>query len=243
MTSDPSKWKEYIKDNNNFSQNVPFNFQDIFSKLKTASENPDKLNPFYTLSAIYDFTKIFYQISTALSMGFSDITTKAEQMRVKFQEYPDSTDIQDLLYKEIQLGIYKLNGDNNKSLGHGNTQYSKYVSACRTFLRLLWFLEYLIDIFETMVKDDGTTNIKKILGDSYQKVLAPRHTFLVRKAVGIALTFSSPGNVEAIAKLTFGCEKYTDEAKKKIQETIDLMKKIWNGGIEFYKKYKMLDLQ
>ena len=37
-------------------------------------------------------------------MGFSEITAKAEQMRVKFQECPDSTDIQDLLYKEIQLG-------------------------------------------------------------------------------------------------------------------------------------------
>ena len=243
MTSDPSKWREYIKDNNNFNQDVPFNFEDIFSKLKIASENPDNLNPFYTLSAIYDFTKIFYQISTALSMGFSDITTKAEQMRVKFEEYQDSNDIQDLLYKEIQLGVYKLNGSNNKKLGHGSDQYSKYISASRTFLRLLWFLEYLIDIFETIIKDDGTTNIKKILGDSYQKILAPRHNFLVRKAVGLALTFSSSGNVEAIVNITFGYPKYNDEARKKIQETTDLMKKIWNGGNEYYKKFKMLDLQ
>ena len=92
-TTDESKWREYIKDNNNFSQQVPFNFKSIYSKLEIASKNPDKLNPFYTLSAIYDFTKFFYHISTALSMGFSDITTKAEQMRTKFEEYPDSTDI------------------------------------------------------------------------------------------------------------------------------------------------------
>ena len=55
-----------------------------------------------------------------------------------------------------------------------------------------------------MVKNDGTTNSKKILEDSYQKILAPRLTFLVRKSVGIVLTFSNPGNVEAIVKLTFG---------------------------------------
>ncbi len=242
-TSDPTRWRDYIKDNNNFSQDVPFNFESIFSKLKIAAENPDKLNPFYTLSAIYDFTKFFYQISTALSMGFSDITTKAEQMRVKFQEYPEAADIQDLLYKEIQLGVYKLNGDNNSSLGHGNDQYAKYISACRTFLRLLWFLEYLVDIFESCLKDDGTTSVKKIIGESYNKILAPRHNFFVRKAVGIALTFSRTGNVEQIVNLVFGYPKYTDEARKTIQDTINLMKKIWNGGNSYYEKYKMLDLK
>jgi len=241
--SDPTNWREYIKDNNNFSQKVPYDFKSISYKLKIASENPDKLNPFYTLSAIYDFTKFFAQISSGLSMGFSDITTKAEQMRVKFQEYPDATDIQDLLYKEMQLGIYKLNGDNNKSLGHGSDNYSKYVSACRTFLRLLWFLEYLIDIFENVLKDNGKGPVKKILGNSYNKVLAPRHTFLVRKAVGIALTFSSAGNVEHCVNLIFGYPKYDDEARKTISETIEFMKKIWNGGNEYYKKYKMLDLE
>ena len=55
-----------------------------------------------------------------------------------------------------------------------------------------------------MVKNDRTTNIKKILEDSYQYILAPLLTFLVRKVVGITITFSNPGNVEAIVKLIFG---------------------------------------
>ena len=241
--SDPSKWREYIKDNNNFSQKVPYDFKSISYKLRVAAENPDKLNPFYTLSAIYDFTKFFAQISSGLSMGFSDITTKAEQMRVKFEEYPDATDIQDLLYKEMQLGIYKLNGDNNKSLGHGSDNYSKYVSACRTFLRLLWFLEYLLDIFENVLKDDGKGPVKKILGNSYNKVLAPRHPFLVRKAVGIALTFSSAGNVAKTVKLVFEHPVYDNEAKNTIQQAINLMKIIWKGGHEFYEKNNLLGLE
>ena len=70
--SDPSKWREYIKDNNNFSQKVPYDFKSISYKLKVAAENPDKLNPFYTLSAIYDFTKFFAQISSGLSMGHNN---------------------------------------------------------------------------------------------------------------------------------------------------------------------------
>ena len=147
-------------------------------------------------------------------MGSSDITKKAEQMRKKFDKYPESNDIQELLAKEIQLGIYQLNWNNNSSLWHGDDQYYNYVSACRAFLKLLWFLEYLIDIFESILKDDGTTSVIKILGNSYDKILGPRHSFLVRNDVSLALTFSSTGNVEEIVKLFFGFPKFDDEARK-----------------------------
>ena len=175
-------------------------------------------------------------------MGFSDITEKSEIMRQRFEQYPETTDIQDLLNKEMQLDIHKWNGDNNKYLKHGNDEYSKYISATSTFLRLLWFLEYLTDVFENVIKDDGNGPIKTILGNSYNKVLAPHHGFFVRKAVGIALTFSSAGNVASVVQLIFGYKEYNDEAKKAIQDTIDLMKIIWNGGNEFYKKNDLLGL-
>jgi len=243
--SDPSKWRDYIKDNNNFNQQVPYDFKQIFYKLQRASETPKNLNPFYTISATYDFTKFFKEISSALSMGFSDITEKSEIMRQRFEQFPNATNIQDLLTKEMEFGnnIYKLNGDNNKILGHGNGQFSKYISATRTYLRLLWFMEYLIDVFESLLKDDGNGPIKKILGDSYNKVLAPHHPFLVRKAVGIALTFSSAGNVAKTVKLVFEHPVYDNEAKKTIQQTINLMKIIWKGGHEFYEKNNLLGLE
>ena len=235
-------WREDLEDDYNFNQNIQFDFKIISFKLQKASETPNNLNPFYTLSAIYDFTKFFKDISSALSMGFSDITEKCELMRKRFTEYPDSTSIQDLCNKEIELNIYKLNGDNNKSLGHYNDEYSNYISGCRTFLRLLWFLEYLIDIFENIVKCEGNEKIKKILGDSYNKVLAPHHGFLVRKAVGFALSFSNAGNVADIVKLILGYD-FNDESITLLKETNCLMKKIWNGGNEFYKENNLLDLQ
>ena len=236
-------WKEMLKDDNNFSQKVPFDFKSIFFKLQKASLTPQKLNPYYTLSSIFDFTKFFNEISSALSMGFSDITDKCGKMRQKFAAYPDTTDIQNLLQTEINLNIHKLNGENNKKFGHGKDDYKDYVSACRTFLRLLWFLEYLIDVFENVVKDDGSGPIKTILSNSYDKVLAPHHTFLVRSAVGIALKFSSAGNVAKNVDIIFGIKEYNDEAKKIIRETIDLMKIIWKGGNDFYEKNELLDLE
>ena len=107
----------------------------------------------------------------------------------------------------------------------------------------MWFLEYLTDVFECMLKDNGTGAMKKILGNSYDKVLAPRHTFLVRKAVGLALMFSSGGDVNRNVDIIFGFKKYDEEARKAIQETIDLMKTIWKGGISFYEKNDLLGLK
>jgi hypothetical protein len=241
--SEPTKWRDYIKDNNNFNQGIPYDHKRVSYKLQKAAENPEKLNPFYTISAIFDFTKFFKDISSALSMGFSDITEKSQIMREKFEEYPNATDIFDLLEKEIKLNIHKLNRDNNKKLGHGKDQYANYISACRTFLRLLWFLEYLTDVFEGVVKDDGNTPIRTILGNSYNKVLAPHHGFLVRKAVGIALTFSRAGNVAHTVQLIFGYKEFNDEARKSVQETIGLMKIVWNAGNEYYKKNNLLGLE
>ena len=241
--SDPSKWREYIKDDNNFNQDIPFDFQNISFKLKKAVENPKELNPFYTISSIFDFTKFFKEISSALSMGFSDITEKSQIMREKFEEYPTSTDIFDLLNKEMELNIHKLNGNNNKKLGHGKDKYSNYISACRTFLRLLWFLEYLNDVFENVLKDDGNGPIKTILGNSYNKVLAPHHGFIVRKAVGVALAFSSAGTVTNTVELIFGYKEFNDEAKKSIQDTIDMIKIIMDSGYDFYKKNDLLGLE
>ena len=242
---DTINWREELGKDDNFTQATPFDFKKVYENLEKASKNPDKLNPYHTISAIYDLTKFFKDISSALSMGFSDITEKSQIMRQRFQKFENATDIQDLLTKEmeLQLNIYKLNGDNNKELGHGSDEYKNYISACRTFLRLLWFLEYLIDVFESVLKDDGSSPIKTILGNSYDKILAPHHPFLTRKAVGFALMFSSGGNVSRNVDLIFGYKEYNEEARKAIKETIEKMKIIWNGGNDYYKKHNLLELK
>lgn len=240
---DPSKWKEYLNENSNFDQKVPYVFQENYKKLKLACEDLDNLNPYCTLSPIYDYTKVFYEISSALSMGFSDITEKVNIMRERFQMYDKATSIQSLLAIEISNDIHKLNGSNNKKLGQGKGPLKNYISACRTFLRLLWFLEYLIYTFNKVLADDGSGDIRSILAEAYHKVLAPRHTFLVRKAVGVALTFSGAGDVKKGVKIIFGFDNYDENAKKVIKETIEMMEKIWNAGNEYYKKNNMLKLE
>ena len=93
------------------------------------------------------------------------------------------------------------------------------------------------------MKDDGKTEAKKILGDSYDKVLAPHHSFFVRKGVGVALAFSSEGNVANTVEIVFGFKVFNEEAVQAIKDTHNLMKKIWKGGYNFYKKNDLLSLE
>ena len=142
-----SNWRALLEDDKNFDQNVPYELESIVEKMKLAQKDLEHFNPYFVLSPVYDFTKFFNKISSALSMGFKDITEKVEQMRQLFKKYPDINDIQSLIEKEMSLNIHTLTGDNNSKLGHKKDEYSKYVSGARTFLRLLWFMEFLIHIF------------------------------------------------------------------------------------------------
>jgi hypothetical protein len=234
-------WKALLEDDKNFDQKVPYNIKNVEEKLIIASQDLEHLNPYYTLSPIYDLTKIFYNISSALSMGFSDITTKVGQMREKFKEYPNVTNIQQLLGKEIELDIHRLNGQDNAKMGHKDDKYKNYHSACRIFLRLLWFMEYLITVFKKIL-DSKENSVKKILGGSYDEILAPRHTWLVRKAVGAAMLFSVSGTRDDIVKICFNVDANSKEGKDYILKITMLLEKIWNGGIEFYKQCNMLDI-
>ena len=62
-------------------------------------------------------------------------------------------------------------------------------------------MEYLIRVFNKLL-DLKETSVKNILGNSYDEVLALRHPWIVRKAVGAALTISAKGTKDVI-KLCF----------------------------------------
>ena len=235
-------WKSLLQNDKNFDQKVPYDIKSVDEKLTLASQDLEHLNPYYTLSPIYDLTKIFYNISSALSMGFSDITTKVGQMREKFKEYPEAENIQQLLGKEIALDIHRLNGQDNAKMGHKDDEYKNYHSACRIFLRLLWFMEYLITVFKKIL-NSKENSVKKILGSSYDEILSPRHTWLVRKAVGAAMFFSVSGTKDDIVKICFNVDANSKEGKDYILKITGLLEKIWKAGVDFYKQCNMLDIK
>ena len=242
MESSKKPWRPLLEDDKNFDQAVPYDIKKIEEKLTIAAQDLEHLDPYYTLSPIYDFTKFFDKISSALSMGFSDITKKVNQMRGKFRLYKDAENIQQLLGKEIALDIHRLNGQDNAKMGHKDDEYKNYHSACRIFLRLLWFMEYLITVFKKLL-NSNENSVKKILGSSYDEILSPRHTWLVRKAVGAAMFFSVSGTKDDIVKICFNVDANSKEGKDYILKITGLLEKIWKAGVDFYKQCNMLDIK
>lgn len=196
-------WYTNLMDDNNFNEKDPYKFDKLIKYFTAVTEDLEHLKPFELLAGIYEFTRAFGQLSTALSMGFSDITSKVEVWRSLFKDYyREHKDIQSVMVTEVMMGIHELNSENNSSLGHKkNTPYYKYTSGTRTLLRLSWFLNFLYNIFNNMLETNDPFN--KCVTNAYDTVLAPHHPWLVRKGAGLALSFA-PKERKLALKIFFG---------------------------------------
>lgn len=203
MESDEPMVQKLLNDKN-FDQKVPYDVDKIIKYFEEVAEDLEQLKPFQLLAGIYEFTKAFNSLSTSLSMGFSDITSKVDIWRNLFKTHftDDYCNIQSVMEKEIELEIHRLNGENNSKEGFkkGSIYYT-YESGTRTMLRLSWFLNFLFETFRNMIntQDPFNTCIRK----AYDKVLAPHHSWLIRKTVGVALSFA-PSKRAAPLKSFFG---------------------------------------
>lgn len=196
-------WYNQLIDDRNFNANDPYSHSRLVYYLSRVAEDLDHLKPFELLAGIYEFTRAFGQLSSALSMGFSDITSKVENWRNLFKNYyPQHQDIQSVMITEVMLNIHELNSENNSDLGQKKgSPYYTYESGTRTLLRLSWFLNFLLEIFKSLLETQNTFD--KCVTDAYEVVLAPHHPWLVRKAAGLALSFA-PSDRKHALKVFFG---------------------------------------
>lgn len=243
MEGSSNSWRVKLLDNKNFDQKDPYNVEKILSNLQNCSSNLDNLDPYEFLSAVYEFTKAFGALSSALSMGFSDITEKVQIWRELYiNHYTDDSykDMQSVMEKEIQLKIHILNGDNNSKNGHkkGST-YAKYTSGTRTILRLSWFLHFQMKILKNMM--DTNLPFNTCIKSAYQEVLAPHHSWIVKTSVNVALGFASSKREPAL-KAFFGTEVYDDKCKEKMTNLVGLLEKTWSYINNWLETRKLLDL-
>lgn len=201
-----SGWREKLIDDKNFDKNVAYDFSKLIGHFENINKDLDHINPYEFIAGIFEFTKAFFTLGSALSMGFSDITDKVKIWRALFKvNYTDVVycDLQTVMEKEIQLNIHNLNGENNSKLGHkkGKSEYYEYTSGSRTIVRLSWFLNFLHNIFRNLLDTDDAFNSS--LKKAYNEVLAPHHPWLVRKSVGVAFGFASSKRGPAL-KAFFG---------------------------------------
>jgi hypothetical protein len=200
---DSNTWREKLANETNFSQKIPYSYINLINNIEAVNLDLDNIKPFEFLSVIYEFTRGFKSLSSSVSMAFSDISEKIEIWRKLFlNEYPEAESLQQVMEKEIELNIHILNGDNNNSHGHKKkTKYHSYISGSRTIIRLSWFMNFLIHVFKKLLSTELPFN--KLVVSSYDEVLAPKHTWFVRKAAGVAFNLA-PSKRSLAYKVFFG---------------------------------------
>lgn len=235
------KWRTLLENDNNFDQNSQYCIKSIEEKIDNVTDF-DNLNPYFVLSPIYELTKVFGKISSALGMGFKDITKKVNSIRGKFKVFFKTTNsIQEAILKEVKLKLYDLTSENNKERGHEDDQYKDYRSIAIEFLRLLWFLEFIINIFRKIVSEDDKS-LKDILKNAYAEVLAPRHSAMVRGAVNVALAFANCKKEEAVLYM-FDLHDLSPQSKEVISRIANKLEKIWKAGNQFYIHNNLMHLE
>ena len=200
---DSITWREKLANDSNFSQKIPYSYNYLMNNIEAVNTDLDNIKPFEFLSIIYEFTRGFKNLSSSVSMAFSDISEKIEIWRkLLLNEYPEVESLQQLMEKEIELNIHVLNGENNNSHGHKKkTKYHSYVSGSRTIIRLSWFMNFLIHVFKKLYSTELAFN--KLVVASYEEILAPKHTWFVRKAAGVAFNLA-PSKRSVAYKVFFG---------------------------------------
>ena len=208
--------KTKLLDDNIFSHNTLFNYDFFLENIDAVNKDLYKLKSYEFLVMIWELTKLFNQLSTSLSVAFSDITDKVNIWRNLFKnEYKEYYYLQDVVEKEIILGIQELNGENNKRKGHlKGTQYYLYVSGTRTLLRIIWFLDFMIHILNYLLTTEDS--LSKCVKISYEKALGIYHPWYVRSAAAMGLSFISSSRTPLI-KIMFDSETWDDNVIKKVE--------------------------
>jgi hypothetical protein len=242
VESTTKDWSKELLNDDNFEQKKAFNYDLCVELFEECGKDLDNINIYLLVRPIWEITKAFEALSSALSVGFSDITSKVQVWRDNCKKYyPEAKTIQEVMDKEISLKIHELNGENNSKLGHKKkTPYHDYTSSTRTLLRLSWFLDFFNNICINCL-----TNEKKSFAEcislAYDTVLAPHHPWLVRKGASIGISFA-PSKRDKAMKAFFGVEKYDEEYKAKMERWRAAIEKVWKAVHQIYVSKNLLEL-
>ena len=106
MVDSSKNYMSELMDDNNFEQKKPFNYDLCVELFEECGKNVDNMNIYLLVRPIWEITKAFEALSSALSVGFSDITSKVQVWRSNVKTYyPQATTIQEIIEKEIELQI------------------------------------------------------------------------------------------------------------------------------------------
>jgi Glycolipid transfer protein (GLTP) len=201
-----------------------FNYDNLMNHLQKASENLEDIHFYHFSEAMQEFSNSFAFLGMALSMAFSDITTKARAIQDNFKNL-SITGLQTMIREEIRRGVER---NNDKSSP----------STARTVLRLLWFFDFLKEII-TNVLNNPAQKLSDACSEAYSVALAPHHPWHVRMAAKLGIK-TVPSKEEYLNRLIgpMPLEKQLDLFRTMLEASTPIREKLW----QFYNENRLTDL-
>jgi hypothetical protein len=135
-------------------------------------------------------------MGTVLSTAFADIKDKAETLRSNYEFWceglcEDFMSMQQIAEEEDGSGVLHCNGENNadicKDINQSSQWKTKYASTARHLVRLGWFTNYMVALFEGLINDPDKS-LSTIAKESYEEHLGPNHGWFIRQAATLGFS-------------------------------------------------------
>eukprot|EP00347_Sterkiella_histriomuscorum_P023651 403333863 len=210
---------------------------------KTIASSPEAIDVDTWVAFLYETTNLFKKMGSAMSMAFSDITSKAEfiaQNKEQFlRENPgkETCTLQDLIEDDIRKGVEKLNGENNDKLLKKDKlpkddYRHKFTSTARTVLRNMWLLDFLHH-FMNQIYNDRTAKLSSCAKFAYSEGLGPHHPWAIRQVAKVGM-LAAPSRDSFLTE-TKATYEQIDEFRTELER---FRPALWS----YYKEKNLIDL-
>ena len=211
---------------------------------KLVEQGPKEAEIELASEIIQEVMKFFAMLGGIVKRGFREVMVKEAIMRSNIDHVKSKkrmTHLLEFIEWERKKDLHNLNLDNNKKLGHKKgSHYAKYEGTTRTWFRLMWFVEFLTEIF-THFAATPDMSFRECVKRAYDKALGPYHPFLLRAAVKAALV-GAPSRKSIHEKIWRDCTQDKEGKMERILMLVDNINSCMAFYWDYYRKNDLLDI-
>lgn len=170
-----------------------------------------------------DSSRFLGMMGTVFSFVASDVHSKLKILQTFRQSEKSShyEDVKSMAKYETENSVIKTEGN-----------------GCRTLLRLHRALLFIIKLFEDISNASNHDSMATVAHNAYSATLAQYHTWLIRKAVGVAV-YTLPSRQSFLQKFGASTEQ---ETLDQVKDLVGKMYTVYNEVQKIYEEYNILQL-
>lgn len=158
----------------------PFDPVRTMASFSSSLRDPSALSIRDFAEGCLSISKILGGMGLCMKLAERDIIDKTGILQLRASAFaadaadPRGTSLQALVADEVSRGVQ-------------GRKDSTFVSASRSVLRLMWFLDFVTTLLRGLLEDGEGKSLSQLARGAYDSALAPHHPWLLRQTVSAGL--------------------------------------------------------